>query len=906
MGLIEVYPFGDLLREFRARAKMSRRELAEKLGVHLNTVSLWERGDSVPKNKIRIIANALHLNELDTGKLLAAGRGESILDDTESFAHSPQSSITSRNIVGVPLSTYSSRIQQRALEVIEIYEQLIQADTTAVILTGLAGIGKSTLAALVFRYVEAQRLAGHGPFTAEALWLRVDSSVTMNDLAGTLLEALGQSLPDMNSRTPQNQALALFKALKTASQPRFIVIDQFEELVMDRSKGMSFANCPGFSEWLDALNSEICACRLLLTSRIWPQGTRTYRSISLQEYTVGGLQTSEGVELLQKEGVAGSDQVLHTAVERCSGHVFSLILLSSLVARHHLELQDMLQDDEYNRLWQGDIAHKILDSIYDHSLNDIQRKLLRAFSVYREPIPFAAARFLVQSNNLGKDQKVQPALDALLTQHLLQASGGGRYYPHAIVSDYAREHFHTRSEEANKQALQAAHVQAAHYYQQLAKSYPPIEQRTQASDAHPIVEAVWHLCQAEQWQQAYTLMEQENLYNDLHRFGGNATLLELYQYLLPQSKWSQDHTQDIRLYYHLAQIYRVLGMMEQSGEYRHKELQLCRAVGERKGEALVLMNLGWYYHDLGDKLQAKACHENALQIYQEIADLKGEGRALSALGWFYISTRDKQNALLHLQQALKLCSEVGDKKGVGVILSRLASLYDDLNQKEEAKTYTHQAITIFREVHAQREEAWGLGKLGQILITLAQREEGKFHLEQALHIFREVQDRRGEAWVLAGLGWVSIELNQQEQAKQALEQALSIFQDVHDRWGEGTVRHHQGQLAALAGNSEQAIIHYRQALHIRKSAGDIWGTGLTLFSLGLFFLEQKMPVDVALAAFLLAHNIFEEAQSSSYQQKAQEQINMLQAKLAEAQNPLTEAEMFAVVEQALTQTHLTC
>ena len=67
-----------------------------------------------------------------------------------------------------------------------------------------------------------------------------------------------------------------------------------------------------------------------------------------------------------------------------------------------------------------------------------------------------------------------------------------------------------------------------------------------------------------------------------------------------------------------------------------------------------------------------------------------------------------------------------------------------------------------------------------------------------------------------------------------------------------------------------------------------------------------MPVDVALAAFLLAHNIFEEAQSSSYQQKAQEQINMLQAKLAEAQNPLTEAEMFAVVEQALTQTHLTC
>ena len=36
----------------------------------------------------------------------------------------------------------------------EIYAKLIQPDMTAVALTGIAGVGKSTLAALVYRFAE--------------------------------------------------------------------------------------------------------------------------------------------------------------------------------------------------------------------------------------------------------------------------------------------------------------------------------------------------------------------------------------------------------------------------------------------------------------------------------------------------------------------------------------------------------------------------------------------------------------------------------------------------------------------------------------------------------------------------------------------------------------------------------
>src|SRR6266851_2114388 len=55
-------------------------------------------------------------------------------------------------------------------------EQHTQDDTTAVVLTGIGGAGKSTLAALVSQHAEKQRIVGKGPFAAEALWLRVDAA----------------------------------------------------------------------------------------------------------------------------------------------------------------------------------------------------------------------------------------------------------------------------------------------------------------------------------------------------------------------------------------------------------------------------------------------------------------------------------------------------------------------------------------------------------------------------------------------------------------------------------------------------------------------------------------------------------------------------------------------------------
>ena len=68
------YTFIELLPMFRARAGLTQAQLAEKLGMHRNTIVAWENGKRPPgsRNMVLDLADALELDEADTDRLLFA------------------------------------------------------------------------------------------------------------------------------------------------------------------------------------------------------------------------------------------------------------------------------------------------------------------------------------------------------------------------------------------------------------------------------------------------------------------------------------------------------------------------------------------------------------------------------------------------------------------------------------------------------------------------------------------------------------------------------------------------------------------------------------------------------------------------------------------------------------------
>jgi tetratricopeptide (TPR) repeat protein len=830
-----------------------------------------------------------------------------------------------RGILGFPPPTDSRTIQQREQVVKEVYDALTQPDITAIALTGIGGVGKSTLAALIHRYAEEQRRAGSGPFTASALWLRIDPTVTMTDLAGTLFEALGKPMLDLGDLTPQNLAVALFNALNATEEARLIVLDQFENL-LDAQTGYALADHAGVGEWLDALNSQPCRCRVLLTSRLWPQGTREYPPTYMQEYHVKGMEIAEGIELLRKQGVGteATEAELRTAVEHCSGHAFALTLLASFLRRNRsLSLAVLVSNPTYARLWTGDIARNLLDSIYTQQLNEMQRKLLLAFSIYREPVLLDAALALVDSTAdapggpevLGA--QVLPALDALLRQHLLQAPGEGRYQLHTIVADYARSRFSIRSGEVGTQTLQAAHDRAARYYlQQAAVNCPPRSQRRRVSDVQLLIEATWQLCLAERWQEAYELMEQENIFGSLRHWGGNAILLELYELLFPLERWRPSQGRMSRIYNHLGEIYRALGQMEPAQQHLERALRLCRERGDRKGEGWALNGLGRIYSILGQRERAREYFEQALSICREIGDRGMEVRNLNNLAGVYRAQMQRSKAQEYCEQALSICREIGDRGKEATTLNNLGEVFSALGHKEQAREYYEEALSLHREVGNRAEESWTLNNLGKLYGDMEQLEQARVCLEQALSIRKEVGDRLGEGRTLKNLGKVYADLGQKELALAYLEQSLSISREL-DRWGEGKTLDSLGRVYADLGQKERAQNYFEQALRIRREVGDRGGEAKTLYDLGKFYAElrqkgralgyyiqalqvhrevgdrvgegpalhdigklygEREQYDIALACFLLAKNIFAEVESPEGE-AMQKEVDVLREKI---------------------------
>ena len=770
----------------------------------------------------------------------------------------PVDKATYRGILGVPPPTDPRTIQQRQKAVQDIYARLMQPGVTAIALTGIAGVGKSTLAALAYRHAEEQRRAGSGPFTAEALWLNIDSSVTMADLAGNLFETLAKPLPDFANLSLQNQAQALFNALNTADGARLMIFDQFENL-LDWQTGHALVDRPGVGEWIDAVNSQPCKCRMLFTTRLWPQGTREYPPTHMQEYFVKGLEAHEGIELLRKLGVEADEQTLRHAVERCNGHAFALTLLASLLRNRGLTLTAFFKDPTYTHLWTGNIARNLLDHTYKELLDTLQRKLLLVFSVYREPVPLEAAETIIDGNEGFSKVQMQSALDALLAQHLLQPSGEGRYQLHAIVANYAQRHFVEGNEQANQQAVQAAHVRAAHYYSDLeAASYPPRERRQHLSDVEPLIEAIWHYCQADQWQEAYQLMEKERIYSVLRNWGGNAILLELYKLLLPPEKWHAERLQAAHMYNNLGVVYRSLGRMERAREY----------------------------------------HEQALDIYEKEGERVEESWALNLLGRVYSDTGNKEQARRYYEQALSICEEEGDRLGEEVALNNLGRVYRALGQKEQEQEYYERALGICKEMGNRQGEAATLNNLGRVLDDLGQREQAQAYFEQALNIFREMGNPGGEAWALNNLGKTYETLGQNEQARKYLEQALSIRREV-DRRGEGRTLNNLGTLYASMGQIERAQECYKEALSVNKEVEDHEGEGKTLCNIGILYRTQH-GYDIALAALLLAKRTLDRLQSP-YCDSVQAGIDALRKEIGEEQFSLLQARVELQADQIVKQ-----
>jgi tetratricopeptide (TPR) repeat protein/transcriptional regulator with XRE-family HTH domain len=718
--------FSVLLRRFRTSAGLTKTELAEALGATRTSITSWEAGRRVPRDRARLedLAHVLRLTPAETAQLAAAARRHH-----PSPTHREQPAVEARQTVATPTPYPSPPPPQHQLrapiadfvgrraEIERIVAALkgegAPAHGAAVSgVHGMGGVGKTELAYMVAHAVrdvfpDAQivvQLRGSSPtpLTAAQAIQQVIHAFTPDVPLPDELDALQ---PYYRAALHNQRALILADDAQDAEQVRPLMPPAGSVLLI--TSRMRFL-LPGMTAIdLEALGAEegvmllckICdrldraaahriahACGYLpLALRVSGGTLRNDLALSVTAYLEQLADTRLRLSLLRDPDDPQLDVEAALAL--------SYAKLDARAQRVFRQAGALVADFDVS------LAQAVVDVAEKGEIEGLLRLLAR-----RNMVMYDVARSRWRLHDLLR----------LLARHELAAKGeaeavGWRYAQFAVQIAQETQEQYLAGEEGVLAALarfdtEHPHVDAALRWG-VERTGTPSGDRLLV-DATAATRYIGRL-RSDRRREHIPLWE-----------SGYAAARRL----------TNQHAQSIALN-ELGVAYAALGEADQAIPYFEQCLAIARAQGDREGEGAALCNLGTAYTVLGEAEQAIPYYEQDLAIARELGDLRSEGITLGNLGNTYAELGEVRRAIECCEACLTIMREIGDQHGEGYALSYLARAQAVEGDLVRATTTCKQAVALLQEVGdlwAEAECQWLFG------LALAQHGER----ERALPLLR--------------------------------------------------------------------------------------------------------------------------------------------------------------------------
>ncbi|HEX8599016.1 MAG TPA: tetratricopeptide repeat protein [Chloroflexia bacterium] len=181
----------------------------------------------------------------------------------------------------------------------------------------------------------------------------------------------------------------------------------------------------------------------------------------------------------------------------------------------------------------------------------------------------------------------------------------------------------------------------------------------------------------------------------------------------------------------------------------------------------------------GDYSQARGFYQQCLDGRRELlgrglGDMRGVAGALGNLGLVAWNLEDYEEAYALNKESLEILRELGDKHGMARSLTGLGAIAYSQGNHAEAKAAYTEALQLFEEFGDRQSVAMMQNNLGEIALAQSDLNEATAYFKDGMVLLKEIGNKAGVAGCLDGLAQVAAAAGRPEQAARLFGAADAI------------------------------------------------------------------------------------------------------------------------------------
>jgi len=649
---------------------------------------------------------------------------------------------------------------------------------TLLVVTGIAGIGKSTLVA---SWLVRQRPRPY------IYWFEIHDGMTravfLRDLAAFLARlgrrGLTNLLAERRVEDPHVTARVLAHDLRDV--PILFVLDNFQGATRDLAR---FIGGP----ILD-LGTEASA-KILLISRTIPSGIvrrKGVKGFRVEMLRVEGLDPTASLGLLRSKGFAGDEAALDRAASSARGHPILLSFAAQTGSTVSGEMTRYLERE----IWR--------------TLTKDERTILEAASLFRGLVPLDALHCF--------SKEWQGAIHGLQAKNLLAPTISAGVIVHDTIRDYIRE----RLPEGRRRSF---HSLAAVYF-------------LDGSEMRDRLEGMHHLLEA-----GDTKAFGEYLASHGTALLDSVPASELLRVLRPIDGAALEPLPACILPEVEGDALRATGDLQPALlEYRHA---IQRSESHHRPERVPrLLRKVATIERCRDEFPKALGHLVEAQARLEAHPDSGErGEILREMALLEQAKGDLSQAAAHMNDSVDLATEVSEPGALARSLTALGAIEGRRGNPARGLEFKIEGLRVAERGGNLTETARASISVGVSFHDLERHEEALKYYDRALQIARLVGNIRLQGYALMNRSAAMVDLGLFADAGSILEDAKRFIQILEERSTMALLDITDGQREMGLGRWNRAVRLWERGLRELKQRGDLSDYARSLVYVGRFYLER--------------------------------------------------------------------